>query len=112
MPDHRIIDERSLAFGRAIAARLAEDPSLIERARANLKRWMPTASPSVKPDLAAWAAALDGPIERVIQLLTRDDDERSVRLRQSNPFAGVLCEQERLSILKRFGQQPHDPATA
>jgi hypothetical protein len=109
MPDHRVIDDRSLAFGRAIAARLADDPSLIELARANLARWIPTASPGVQPDLAAWSAALEGPLDGVIQLLT-GDDERATRLRQSNPFAGVLTPQERLTILKQFRE--HDPSTA
>ena len=111
MPDHRIIDERSLAFGRAIAARLADDPSLLARARANVARWMQTASPGVKPDLAAWSAALEGPLDGVIQLLT-GNDERAARLRQSNPFAGVLSQQERLAILKQFAPEQHDPATA
>jgi hypothetical protein len=101
MADHRLIDERSLAFGRAIAARLAEDPSLVNHARANIARWMRTASAGVKPDLAAWSAALDGPVEGVIGLLTADD-ERATRLRQSNPFAGVLCQQARSDILRRF----------
>ena len=111
MADHRLIDERSLAFGRAIAARLAADPSLVERARANVVRWMRTATPGAKPDLAAWSAALDGPVEGVIRLLTDDADERATRLRQSNPFAGVLSRHERLAILKRFHER-HDPATA
>ena len=109
MTDHRRIDERSLAFGRAVAARLAKDPSLVDRARANLARWIPTASPGVTADLAAWSAALDGPVERVIELLT-SDDERATRLRQSNPFAGVLSPQERTAILKQF--QTHDAGAA
>jgi hypothetical protein len=109
MADHRLIDERSLAFGRAIAARLVDDPSLIERARANLARWMPTASPGVRPDLEAWLAALEGPLDGVIRLLT-SDDESAARLRQSNPFAGVLSQEERLTILKRFRE--HDPSAA
>ena len=109
MVDHQLIDERSLAFGRVIAARLAEDPSLVERARANIARWIQTASGGAKPDLADWSLALDGPLEGVIRLVT-GDDERAARLRQSNPFAGVLSPQERLAILKQFAQ--HDPATA
>jgi hypothetical protein len=109
MTDHRLIDERGLAFGHAIAARLAEDRSLVDRARANVARWMVTASAGVRPDLAEWSAALDGPVAGVIQLLT-SEDERAARLRQSNPFTGVLSPQERLAILKRFTQ--HDPATA
>lgn len=107
MNDHRRIDERSLAFGRAIAARLPGRPELLARARATAARWMTAGSPRANPDLQAWLVALDGPVEGVIALLT-SSDERAVRLRQSNPFAGVLSRQERTEILKKF--QAHDTA--
>jgi hypothetical protein len=70
---------------------------------------MQTGSPAARADLLAWSEALDRPVDEVVRVLT-SDDERSTRLRQSNPFAGVLTQQERLAILKRFAQ--HDPATA
>src|SRR5437773_763644 len=90
MKDHRRIDERSLAFGRAIAARLAERPADVTAlARANIHRWMMTCSAGSRPALREWLDALDGPLEGVIALLT-SPDERATRLRQSNPFAGVL----------------------
>jgi hypothetical protein len=61
----------------------------------------------VRPALQEWSAALDGPIQGVISLLT-DRDERSVRLRQSNPFAGVLSSAERNAIIRQF--HSHDAA--
>ena len=109
MKDHRNIDERSLAFGRAIAARLPEHPELFAQARATAIRWITTGSPRASSDLREWLVALDGPPEGVIALLT-GADERAVRLRQSNPFAGALPPREREAILKRY--QAHDPATA
>jgi hypothetical protein len=105
MIDDRRIDARSLAFGRAIAARLAEHPGIIGRARATAARWLETGSPRANPDVRAWLAALGGPVEGVVELLT-SPDERAVRMRQSNPFAGVLSAPERTEILKRF--QTHD----
>jgi hypothetical protein len=107
MKDHRRIDERSLAFGRAIAARLPGHPDLIAQARATLVRWMTTTSPGTMSELQAWLTALDGPLDGVIALLTRGD-ERAVRLRQSNPFTGVLSQRERMLIIKQF--QAHDTA--
>lgn len=101
MKDHVLIDERSLAFGRAVAARLADDPELMGRARATVVRWLATCSPHVHPALREWLVALDGPAEGVIALLT-GRDERAVRLRQSNPFAGVLSQRERTAILRQF----------
>jgi hypothetical protein len=101
MTSHRQIDARSLAFGRAIAARLIEQPELVEHARANIDRWLKTCSPGVARTLQEWLAVLDGPLSGTIELLTADD-ERATRLRQSNPFAGLLSNQERNRILRQF----------
>jgi hypothetical protein len=101
MPNHQVIDERSLAFGQAIATKLLEKPELVDRARTTLRRWMTTCSPRALPALLEWQIALDGPLDGVVALLTNRDD-RSRRLRQSNPFAGVLSNEERNAILRRF----------
>jgi hypothetical protein len=101
MISHRQIDQRSLAFGRAIAARLVAQPELIGHARANITRWLVTCSPGVERTLREWLAVLDGPLEGTIALLTTPD-ERATRLRQSNPFAGLLSNQERNQILRQF----------
>lgn len=101
MNRHRLIDERSLAFGRAIAARLPGHPELIGRARQTLVRWLATCSPRSRRPLGEWLAVLDGPPAGVVALLT-GDDERATRLRQSNPFAGALSTPERLAILRQF----------
>jgi hypothetical protein len=99
--DHRLIDERSLALGQAIAERLRSDPGLVALARANLERWSKTCSPRSKSTLQEWLDVLDGPPDGVIALLT-GEDERAVRLRQSNPFAGALPQKVRNEILLRF----------
>jgi hypothetical protein len=101
MKDHRNIDARSLAFGRAIADRLITHPELIDQARHTLKRWMATCSSRSKGTLEEWRSVLDGPVEEVVALLT-DAGERATRLRQSNPFAGLLPEAERNEILRQF----------
>ena len=96
-------------MSKAVAARLLEHPELISRARATAARWLTTCSPNVRSTLQEWADALDGPIDGVIELLT-STDERATRLRQSNPFAGALPNEERLSILRRF--ETHDAVSA
>ena len=101
MKDHRLIDRRSRALGRAVARRVAADPSLAARARATLDRWRATASPRSRPALDEWADALDGPPVGVVALLT-GRDERATRLRQSSPFAGALPPAERNAILRRY----------
>jgi len=109
MSRHEMIDRRSLAFGRAIAARIAADPGAIVRARATLSRWMTTSSPGVRATLLEWQGVLDGPVDGVVALLT-SPDERATRLRQSNPFTGVLSNQERNAILRQFAS--HEPPAA
>jgi hypothetical protein len=108
MPHHRHIDQRSLAFGRAIAGRLTGHPEYIERARTTLLRWMSTSAPAVRPALQEWLSVLEGSQDELIAILT-GTDERSVRLRQSNPFTGVLPEPERIRIIRQFCS--HDSAS-
>lgn len=103
MKDHRLIDERSRAFGEAIAIRLAEDPSWVVRAQRTVERWLATADPRVRPDLLEWQEQLKGPVSGVVRVLT-EADERSTRLRQSNPFAGLLPASTRNEILRRFAR--------
>jgi len=109
MNRHRLIDERSLAFGKVIAERVARQPELIARARATTVRWLETCSAGSRSTLEEWLMALNGPSEGVIALLT-GSDERAARLRQSSPFAGVLTPQERTAIVRQFAS--HDAAPA
>jgi hypothetical protein len=104
MSRHGTIDDRSLAFGQAVADRLREDPELLRRARRTLTRWLATASVRARPALLEWLAALDESADAAAVILT-GTDERAVRLRQSNPFAGVLSQSERIAILKRFQER-------
>ncbi len=101
MRNHDLIDQRSLAFGQAIANRLIVDPSLIDFARANINQWMATCSPGVGKTLNEWSAVLDKGLEATLMTLT-GPGERNTRLRQSNPFAGLLSQQERNAILLKF----------
>jgi hypothetical protein len=109
MKDHRAIDQRSLVLAQAVADRLLQQPELVVRARATVARWLMTCSPRVRPTLNEWDQVLTGSIGGVISLLT-GTDERSRRLRQSNPFAGALPQEERLAILRRF--ESYDAASA
>ncbi len=108
MKDHRDIDRRSLAFDRLIAARIRENPALVDKARANLRRWRSTASPGALRTLEEWNVLLEGPFDDLMTLL-QADDERATRLRQSSPFCGILSRDERLEILKQFAA--HDASS-
>lgn len=90
---HQLIDARSLAFGTAIAAKLQKHPEFIDLARGTVVRWQSICSEDVQPTLREWRAILDGPIQQIVSTLTASD-ERSVRLRQSNPFTKALSQQD------------------
>lgn len=93
---HQWIDDRSLALHVAVATKLETQPELLDVARQNLRRWL-----SMRPAAALreWQAILDrAPLPEVIALL-RARSADAARLRQSSPFAGVLSQSERQSIL-------------
>jgi len=99
MRSHQWITRRSLALHEAVAAKLVQDPGLLDLARANLRRWLrdrPIAALREWQDLLETASLQD-----VIAIL-RSPDETGVRLRQSSPFAGALTPAERQRILDAY----------
>lgn len=101
MKDHRLIDERSLAFDRLIAGKLRSQPALVEKARGNLARWLETCSPGARPALLEWQLLLAGPLDELLAVMEATD-ERAIRLRQSSPFCGILTPDERLGVIRAF----------
>jgi hypothetical protein len=99
MRSHEWIDQRSLALHEAVAARLEAQPRLLEVARANLQRWLTTSDASV---LREWWQLLETAPLPALLVLLRSPGEKSARLRQSSPFAGLLTPQERQSILDAY----------
>lgn len=99
MRSHDWIDRRSLALHEAVAAKLETDPTLVDLARANVRRWLAT-NPATA--LVEWRAVLDAtPLPQLVALL-RSPDEEAARMRQSSPFAGVLSPAERQAILEQY----------
>ena len=94
-------DWRSLELHRLIAAKLEADPALIERARSNISRWK--YQRRVTPAYLEWEGILASGIERILHILTCEDQE-SARLRSSTPFTGILSETERKEIYARWNR--------
>jgi excisionase family DNA binding protein len=99
---------RSLWLGHAIAGRLVTDPGqVLDRARRNVGVMQAAAARgSSRVWLQEWAKLLDGPIENVLEALT-SRAPRARELRQNSPFAGVLTDDERRQVLRRFGEPSH-----
>ncbi|HLT38982.1 MAG TPA: hypothetical protein VK034_22015 [Enhygromyxa sp.] len=93
---HRLAEARSLAAHRVIAARLLDDPSLLDQARARVDAWL-TEGPGAHRYARAWRELLAGDVEAVARAIV-EDSERGRALRQSTPFAGVLDPRERWQL--------------
>lgn len=96
---------RSIWLNMAVAGKLVRHPeSTLARARENLDalraqhprgqaaRW-----------LTEWDRLLDGPTERVLEVLT-STTQYARELRQNSPFAGVLTPRERDEVLTAFAE--------
>ena len=92
-------ERRRLALGRATAARILEDPDLLVLGRSNLSRLRSGATRSGLVLLEEWALTIKRGPEAVAEIL-REDSEHGHDMRQQSPFAGILTNRERWSILE------------
>ena len=99
---HRIAEARSLAYHQAVAARLADEPAVLDQARARVRGWLATV-PEAHYALA-WHEILRRPTSEIVACLV-DDGERATELRQSTPFAGALDPRERWRIWREVGER-------
>jgi hypothetical protein len=101
MKTHESIDKRSMALSDAVVRKIDADPDHkgIIRARSNCVRWLEMGSNCGA--IHEWIHILDLPWSEIRKVLL-DTSEYSCRLRQSNPFSGILSNQERWTIYKRF----------
>jgi hypothetical protein len=105
---HDLIDQRSRAMGQIIARRLRANPKLIDIAMGNLDRWLTTCAPNSYSTLMEWKSVLASGLDATTKVLC-GEDERSVRLRQSSPFAGeeFITRAERTDLIVQYsGNHP------
>lgn len=100
MISHQTVDNRGLAYATAIVEHIEADPTrhAVEQAQERCQRWMKQA-PS--PDLLVWSTLLSRPWQEIKKGLL-DLSEQGNRLRQNNPFCGVLSPRERWTIHRAF----------
>jgi len=99
--DHRILDARSLAMHCKIAQKISRDPELLDKARANLKRWSAKSADPLPQYLHEWQEILEQPWLEIAELITSMSED-ATRLRSSSPFAGILTADERDQIYAAF----------
>ncbi len=102
MRTHEQIDKRSLAMVRAIVAKIDRDPARLGLAKARniCERW---ARERPRPAIKEWLDVLDRPWEQVRAVLLDESDEGQ-RLRQSDPFCGILTPEERWKIYREYSE--------
>ena len=99
--DHRILEARSLAMHCRIVQKISRNPSLLEKAKANLLRWSAKEDGPKPRYLREWQEILEKPWPAIAEMMT-SMTENATRLRSSSPFAGVLTEKEREQIYAAF----------
>ena len=82
---HEHIDRISLAMDRATAEKIRQDPSLIEIAKVNLRRWMQQDDGFVHPVHAEWMDILNFLTPLEVADFIESDTPKANRLRQSTP---------------------------
>ena len=97
MKDHQAIDRRSLEMARRIVAKIDADPHRegLEHARNVCTRWVAQGNVPAKE----WLGILERSWPEIRRILLEDSEE-SRRLRQNDPFCGILTPVERWEIYK------------
>lgn len=93
---HRVAEERSAAYHRAIAGQLGDRPEILENARKRVATWL-GAEEGAPFYARKWADVLSGDASSIAAFLVERSDLAD-ELRQSSPFAGALPPQERWRI--------------
>jgi hypothetical protein len=93
---HRRAELRSLAYHRAIAARLRRP--MVDEAARRVRRWREEGRVD-RRYATRWLDLLERPVHEIRRVISADD-QRGRDLRQSSPFAGLLSEPERRKILE------------
>ena len=104
-PNHSLYDAKSLALHSRIARNISKDPKLLDKARENLRRRRDNYDPdALPPFIEKWERLLAQPLQELAAFLVAVTDD-ALGLRHFSPFAGVLTEEERLTILDAFVQE-------
>lgn len=103
MNPHRLAEERSIAYHRAIAAKLRADSRHLQRARERVEGWLATGEVH-RTYAEAWNVLLGRPLDE-IEARLEDPAEEMRALRQCTPFAGALDPRERWKIWREVGER-------
>jgi hypothetical protein len=99
---HRLAEARSLAYHRAVAARLVDEPALVDRARARAATWKAS---GVVPEYAEeWERLLLLPVEELARAMVEETEDGNAR-RQASPFAGAMKPRARWALWREVRER-------
>lgn len=101
IPGWRQADLRSLAIHEALVKKLRENPNLVDVAFANMDRWEKL---GVAKDSwfshEKWRRLLKGDFDVLLSKMVEDSEEMQ-QLRSCTPFAGILTNKERATVIEK-----------
>jgi hypothetical protein len=99
MTTHLFIDRRNLQLAQVLVSKIDINPDAgVKKAQEVCTRWKKSGHNGT---IDEWLAILSHPWN-VIKSILLDPSENGCRLRQSNPFCGILSPQERWTIYRSF----------
>jgi hypothetical protein len=103
MRTHQDIDRRSLEMVRRIVAKIDADPERrgLDHAKQVCQRWVTQGIVSARE----WLTILEKPWDEIRTILLDETDEGQ-RLRQTDPFCGILTASERWQIYREAKSEP------
>lgn len=103
--DHSLHDARSLALHAVIAHKIDRDPTLLDKARENLRRRRENfESDRVPLYQLEWERILTLPWSQVAAFMIAVTED-AIRLRSSSPFTGILTPAVRDRIFEAFRRE-------
>ena len=101
---HQWVDARNLAMSRLIARKIRRNPKLFQEAVETLRHWKKINKP-VPEAILEWDRILKkNSLARILEILT-DKSEEGNRLRQSDPFSGILTYRQRMRFLDKYEER-------
>ena len=93
---------RSLAYARAIVAKIDASPALAEKGLANLARLRAQRGGALNGCDEEWERILQQRKWCEVRTLLLDETDEGQRLRAANPFTGILSQEERNAVHEAY----------
>lgn len=98
-----VSDYRSLALHKAVAQKIEQDPSLLQKAIDNIERWKKQNNYS-QPYLDEWLEHINLGLQHLLVFM-QEKTEEAARLRSSSPFVGIITQEERDEIFRKYNDK-------